>query len=240
MEKNFLLANYGIVAEINTTPFEDTETWAVFGAGFTDVSEALNEVVQDYQFFSGKGYGVEYVTGMAPKHTASGVRIVGDAAQDFIFNAGTRYGLMAERNTQYRFSLPNADGTVEQIIVPVTLSNIQAFGGASTDGASITVDIAFNGKPQIQTITPSASLTVTSKAGTTTGTITITVAPTFPAAGCKYVYNIGGTAATVGKVVTGWNDLTNGGTYTGSSTATVNVAEVNTATMTAIAVGSSK
>ena len=240
MDKNFLLVNYGVLAEINVTPFEDTPTWALFGEGFTDVSEALNEVVQDYQFFSRHGYGVEYVTGIAPKHTASGVRIVGDKAQDFIFSAATRYGLMAERNTQYKFSLPNADGTFDEIIVPVTLSNIQAFGGASTDGASISVDIAFNGKPQVQTVSPNAALTVQTKAGATTGTITISVVPTFPSAGCKFVYNIGGSAAVVGKVVTGWNDLTNGGTYTGSVEDTVNVAEVNTATMKAVAIGSSK
>ena len=31
MDKNFLLVNYGVLAEINVTPFEDTPTWALFG-----------------------------------------------------------------------------------------------------------------------------------------------------------------------------------------------------------------
>lgn len=236
---SYLLVNYGVLCEIDTTPFATTRSWAEVGAGFNDFSEALNEVVQDYNFLSDKGFGSTFVTGQHPKYTLSGVRVVGDAAQDFIFGQTKKYGLMAERNTTLRISLANASGTVDRITVPATLSNIQSFGGSATDGSAVSVEIAFRGKPVLETVASSSSLTVTSVAGATAGTTVLTVVPTFPDAGCKFVYAYGDTAptATPGTVLTGWNDFVNGATYIIANGKKVTVALVNVSTFVVVGSG---
>ena len=67
----------------------------------------------------------------------------------------------------------------------------------------------------------------------------MTVTPDTPSAGCKYVYAYGSVAptATVGSVLTGWNDFTNGADYTIPNGDFVVVAMVNTATSVVVATG---
>lgn len=236
---DFLLVSHAIQSEIDTTPNGTARTWVTFGEGIENLSEALNEVVQQYFFFSDRGYAQNFVTGMAPAYTCTGRRIIGDAAQDYIFNAARKFGLMVERNTNFRLSVGQADGTVSQITCGVTIANVTDLGGATTDGSAVSFEIRFNGKPTLTTITPSDELTVTSAAGTTTGYTTLSVSPSTPLAGCKYVYAYGSVAptATVGSVLTGWNDYSNGD-YEMPAGVTVVVAMVNTATSVVIAVGS--
>ena len=157
----------------------------------------------------------------------SGVRKVGDAAQDFIF--GNRLNLMQGRRTNLRLSLPNADGSVTRYTNNVTMQEISSFGGASTAGAAVSVTFAFNGRPVVETVAGTASLTVTSVAGTASGTTVITVVPTFPDAGCKFVYAYGDTApvANAGDIITNWNDFSNGATFAIANGKKVTVAMVN-------------
>ena len=79
------------------------------------------------------------------------------------------------------------------------------------------------------TFSPSTALTVTSAAGTALGQTVLTVVPTFPDAGCKYVYAYGDTAptATTGAMLTGWNDFTNGATYSIPNGKYITVALIN-------------
>ena len=236
---NFLLVAHGIQAEIDTTPNGQSRTWVVFGNGIENIAEALNETVQQYFFFANKGYASNYVTGMAPAYTCTGRRIIGDPAQDYIFNAARKFGLMVERNTNFRLSVGNADGTITQITCPVTIANVTDLGGATTDGSAVSFEVRFNGKPTLSTITPGATLTVESAAGTTAGTTVVTVTPDTPAAGCAYVYNYGTEAptATVGSVLTGWNDFTSGQEYEIPNGDYVVVAMVNTSTSVVVATG---
>lgn len=236
---NFLLTNYGVLAEIDTTPYAATRNWVPFAAGFSDVAEALNDVVQEYFFLGDNGFGTSYVTGQHPKYTFTGVRVVGDAAQDYIFAQARKYGLMAERATNFRLSIANNAGNVDRITVPVSMCNVQALGGASNDGAAVSVEIHFSGKPVMETIAGSENLTVASVAGAASGQTVLTVTPTFPDAGCKFVYNYGDTAptATAGSVLTGWNDFVNGATYTIESGKKVTVAMVNVSTFVVVGSG---
>ena len=48
----FMLVTHAIAAEIDTTPESAEPTWVKFGAGIENFSESLNEVVQQYFFFS--------------------------------------------------------------------------------------------------------------------------------------------------------------------------------------------
>lgn len=227
---SYLLTQYGVELEIDTTPFAASRTWVPVCDGFNNLTEALNEQVQEYYFLCGKGFGSDEVTGIHPVLSLTGVRKIGDAAQDFIF--GNRLNLMEGRKTNLRLSLANADGTVTRYTNKVTMKNVSSFGGATTDGAAVSVDFSFNGRPLTETIAASTALTVSSVAGTAAGTTVITVVPTFPDAGCKFVYAYGDTAptATNGSVLTGWNDFTNGATYLIPNGKKVTVAMVNVST----------
>lgn len=226
---SYLLTQYGVELEIDTTPFASSSTWKPICDGFNNLTEALNEQVQEYFFLCGKGFGSDEVTGIHPVIQLTGVRKIGDSAQDFIF--GSRYQLMEGRKTNLRLSLANADGSVTRYTNRVTMKNISAFGGATTDGAAVSVDFSFNGRPIIETVAASTALTVASVSGGV-GLTVLTVTPTFPDAGCKYVYAWDTTAptATNGTVLTGWNDFTNGATYQIPNGKKVTVAMVNVST----------
>lgn len=233
---SYLLTQYGVELEIDTTPFAAARTWAPVCDGFNNLTEALNEQVQEYFFLCGKGFGSDEVTGIHPVIQLTGVRKIGDAAQDFIF--GNRLNLMEARKTNLRLSLANADGTVTRYTNRVTMKNVSSFGGATTDGAAVSVDFSFNGRPVVEIVAASETLTVTSAAGAASGTTVLMVVPTFPDAGCKFVYAYGDTAptATAGSVLTNWNDFVNGATYQIASGKKVTVAMVNVSTY--IVVGS--
>ena len=234
---SYLLAVYGVELEIDTTPFAASRNWVPVCDGFNNVTEALNEQVQEYFFLCGKGFGSDEVTGIHPVIQLTGVRKVGDAAQDFIF--GNRLNLMEARKTNLRLSLANADGTVTRYTNRVTMKNVSSFGGATTDGAAVSVDFSFNGQPVVEIVANSTTLTVTSAAGTATGTTVLTVVPTFPDANCKFVYAYGDNApaATPGTVLTNWNSFTNGATYEIASGKKVTVAMVNVSTFVVVGSG---
>lgn len=234
---SYLLTQYGVELEIDTTPFSAARTWVPVCDGFNNLTEALNEQVQEYYFLCGKGYGSDEVTGIHPVIQLTGVRKIGDAAQDFIF--GNRLNLMEARKTNLRLSMANADGTVTRYTNRVTMKNVSSFGGATTDGAAVSVDFSFNGRPVVETVAASTALTITSVAGTGAGTTVLTVVPTFPDAGCKFVYAYGDTApvATNGEVLTGWNDFVNGATYQIASGKKVTVAMVNVSTFVVVGNG---
>lgn len=234
---SYLLTQYGVELELDTTPFAAARTWVPVCDGFNNLSENLNEQVQEYYFLCGKGFGSDEVTGIHPVLSLTGVRKIGDAAQDFIF--GNRLNLMEARKTNLRLSIANADGTVTRYTNKVTFKNVSSFGGATTDGAAVSVDFSFNGRPVVETVAASETLTVTSVAGAASGTTVITVVPTFPDAGCKFVYAYGDTApsATDGSVLTRWNDFTNGATYEIASGQKVTVAMVNVSTYTVVGSG---
>ena len=74
---------------------------------------------------------------------------------------------------------------------------------------------------------------------TEAGTTVITVTPEQAPTGTKYVWAFGSVAptATVGSVLTGWNDLQNGATYPVPSGSSIVVAAVNLATSIVVATG---
>ena len=138
---------YSYTAEIDTTPAGSSRTWASLCAGFDNISEALNETIQQYFFLCGGGFAANYVTGMAPEITLTGRRVIGDAAQDYIFDFARKYGLMNARNTHFRLTRSHQDGSVETISANVTLVNLSDISGATTDGSAVSVGIRFNGAP---------------------------------------------------------------------------------------------
>ena len=239
MADNFLLVSHAIQVQIDTTPNGATRTWVPFGNGIENLAESLGEVVQQYFFFLAHGYAQNYVTGMAPMYTCTGRRIIGDPAQDYIFNAARKFGLMVERNTNLQISVGNADGTITQVTGGITIANMTDLGGSTTDGSAVSFELRINGKPTVAIITSSATIAVQSAAGTAKGQTVLTATPATPVAGCKYVYAYGEEApdADVGSVLTGWNDFTSGGTYEMPNGDNVTVAAINVATSEVVATG---
>ena len=136
---------YKYTAEIDITPKGPARTWAPLCAGFNNISEAMNETIQQYFFLCGSGHAVNYVTGMAPSMTMAGVRVIGDAAQDFMFNS--KYTLMSSRDTHFRITRTAEDGTKHIISANVTFCNMSDVSGGTTDGSAISVEMRFNGAP---------------------------------------------------------------------------------------------
>lgn len=94
-----LLTMYGIECQIQTSP---PSTMSPLCAGIDNLAEALNEVVQQYFFLCDKGFARNHVTGMAPAYTFTGRRVVGDAAQDYIFSL--KYKLDKDRQSKLQIT----------------------------------------------------------------------------------------------------------------------------------------
>ena len=138
---------YKYTAEIDITPKGATRTWAPLCAGFNNISEAMNETVQQYFFLCGSGHAVNYVTGMAPSMTFAGIRVIGDAAQDYIF--AQKYTLMSSRDTHFRITRTAENGDTNVISANVTFANLSDISGGTTDGSAISLEMRFNGAPYL-------------------------------------------------------------------------------------------
>ena len=144
-----LLTMYKLEAKIGTSVSGTTWTYSTLDDGFDNISEALNEVVQQYQFLSDDGFARNHVTGMAPAFTLTGRRVLGDTAQDYIFSK--KYSLDEDRQSSFQISWYDTASTPVKhtVTVDCTLCNIQEWSGASTDDSAISVEIRFDGAPTI-------------------------------------------------------------------------------------------
>lgn len=79
--------NYDYKLQIIVPNTEDVGgTPQTIARGFDNITEAINEVLYQTSFLSDKGWGSSYVTGGQLIFTLTGVRVLGDAAQDYIFS----------------------------------------------------------------------------------------------------------------------------------------------------------
>ena len=143
-----LLTIYNLEASIGTSKSAETWTYAKLENGLDNVSEALNEVVQQYFFLNDKGFARNHVTGMAPTFTFTGRRVQGDDAQDYIF--GNKYKLDTNRNSSFQLKVTDKSGSAPKATtytVDCTICNIQEYSGASTDDSAISFELRFNGAP---------------------------------------------------------------------------------------------
>lgn len=146
-EKPEIAPIYSYKAEIDITPTGQAPTWKALCAGLDNITEALNESIQQYFFLCGNGFAANYVTGMAPAVTLTGRRVIGDDAQDFIFSK--KYVPMNGRDTHFRLTQTDQAGNTSIISANVTLVNLSEISGATTDGSAISVEIRFNGEPYV-------------------------------------------------------------------------------------------
>ena len=139
-----LLTVYNLELEIGISKQGETWTYAPLADGIDNLTEALNEVVQQYFFMSDQGFARNHVTGMAPTFTCTGRRVHEDPAQDFIFTA--KYGLDTARQSSLKLVDTGAGTTVT---CDCTIGNIQEYSGASTDDSAISFEIRLDGKPTV-------------------------------------------------------------------------------------------
>ena len=147
-----LFTLYNIQASIGTSqqPSGGEWTYAPLAAGLDNVTETLNEVVQQYFFLNDGGFARNHVTGMAPTFTFTGRRVMGDAAQEYIF--GNKYKLDTNRSSSFQLVVVNNSGeapTTKTLTVGCTICNIQEWSGASTDDSAISFEIRFDGAPEV-------------------------------------------------------------------------------------------
>ena len=134
--------NYKNKLEINTTP-SSTETWSQINKGFSNIAEALNEVIHQTSYIGDDGWGSSEVTGGQMTFTLTGVREVGDAAQDYIFGDDVKYAFGEARKTQMKITRPDTS-TIEW---DITLANITESGGDANAAKAVSVTIHGNGEP---------------------------------------------------------------------------------------------
>ena len=178
-----MFASSGYKFEIDTTPNGTSRTWVIVGGGLDDFKKTLNDVVQSFSFLSDGGWGSSEVFGAQLKAAFNGHRITGDAAQDYIFGVGVMYNFGSARKTNFRITDPNGN----MITGGCTLANIDDTGGKATEGAAISFDVLFNGKPTFSAAP--GPLTVVSVAGATAGATMIYVNPA-KGSGDSYVYKM--------------------------------------------------
>ena len=140
---------YGLSASIGTelTGTPAAWTYATLGDGIDNISEALNEVVQQYFFLNKNGFAENHVTGMAPTFTFTGRRVIGDTAQDFIFDA--KYKLDTYRQSSFKLTYTNASAKLVTVTCDCTIANVQEWSGATTDDSAISFELRFDGAPTV-------------------------------------------------------------------------------------------
>lgn len=135
--------NYDYKLAINTTPGTEQKTMEELSKGFNNITKALNEVLWQGSFIGDKGWGSTYVTGGQMIFTLTGVRVYGDAAQDYIFSNAVKNNFGTARVTDFEIEYPNGD----KLSGDITLAKITEGGGDSTAPDAVTVEVHFNGQP---------------------------------------------------------------------------------------------
>lgn len=138
--------NYETEAFINTSPEEETATWASLANLTTNMSQSLNEVLQQLSYYADKGWGSTEVTGAQLTLTLTGSVKPVDAACDYILSDKVMFGLGSARKSHMKLQ----KGT-KVIIWPITLANITPAYGDANNINSLTVTIHGNGRPSIGT-----------------------------------------------------------------------------------------
>lgn len=139
--------NYETEAFINTTPKEETPTWASLAALTKNMSQSLNEVLYQATYYADKGWGSTEVTGGQLTLTLTGDCKNGDAASDYILSEKVQYQFGDARKTHMKLQRGN-----KYIIWPITLANITAAYGDSNQPNALTVTIHGNGRPLMGTV----------------------------------------------------------------------------------------
>lgn len=127
---------------INTTPEGEIATYSDMGETFKNISIAVNESVYSAVYLADGGFGSSAVTGAAPTVTLTGDYIKSDPVCQYL--SGIQFEIGSKRVTDVKLTRGG-----KTITCPVTLTSVQISGGESNSPNSVSVTIAFNGKPEV-------------------------------------------------------------------------------------------
>ena len=133
--------NNEVGAVLNITPEAEQPTYGDMTKAFKNINTAINENVYTASYLSDGGFGSSAVVGAAPVVTLTGDFIKGDPVCEYL--DGIQYEIGDKRVSDIK--LTRNGKTVK---CPVTLTGVAIAGGDSTAPNSVTVTIAFNGKPE--------------------------------------------------------------------------------------------
>lgn len=135
--------NNKIKAEINITPnVTETPTYGDLTKAFKNITMAINEVVYSATYLADGGFSSSAVVGAAPTVTLTGDFIKGDEVCEYLDSI--QYEIGESRVTDIKLTRND-----KIITCPVTLTGIAIAGGESTAPNTVTLTIAFNGKPLV-------------------------------------------------------------------------------------------
>lgn len=219
-----MLVQHGISVEIGVSQNLGVWTYAELDATWDNLTEALNEVIEQWFPAANNGFADNEVTGMAPVYTLTGKRIIGNTAQDFLFT--NKYAIGSNRRSSLKLTKIRADGTYNTVVCPCTFCNLVEIAGASTNGSQFSAELRLNGAPTLSDTLP--ELKVVSVAGTAGKTL-IYVNPALMG-GNTYVYK---TAESVdlpladAVLTTGWTAWNGAAEITATTGHEIAIVEIN-------------
>ena len=114
--------NYETEAFINTTPSAESPTWVTMANLMTNMSQSLNEVIQQLSYYADKGWGSSEVTGAQLTLTLTGSVKPGDKACDYILGDEVMYGL-GEKNFNPHFRKGSDLTPLVTALVPIVFQS---------------------------------------------------------------------------------------------------------------------
>ena len=212
--------------EIDITPTAATRLYKQLMEGINNLGFALNEILFQTSWMSDGGWGRTKVTGGQLSLNLTGNRITGNEAQDYAFSTDVLFAFGDKRETTMRITAPNGD----QLIWPITLTNLTPGGGPANNGSAIAINIHSNGAPEItEASSVIGQLTVVSVAGTNSGDTAIYVNPAI-GGGHSYKYKTG-TALSIpafeAVLTTGWTAWNGTANITATTGQDIVIAEVD-------------
>ncbi|MCY8867403.1 capsid protein [Bacillus spizizenii] len=143
-----LLVNSKHKFRLDITPDAETRTMERMAVGFSSFDPNPNEETDQTNYLNGRGFKTTTVMGGQLTISFSGHRYFGDPVQDWIFSKQMKIG--TERESYFEWEQP--DGII--IAGPVTIAAISGPGGDAGAKGDVTIDIHYNGEPEIKTVTP--------------------------------------------------------------------------------------
>lgn len=168
--KKFPLMHQNL-CEIDVNYCNGTASWKTLAAGLTSTNPSLSETVDTTPYLDGGGFSESEVTGAQMMVTCTGHRVVGDAAQDYIFSKDLSLG--EGRYSQVRYT--DSEGNV--VAQKVTIANIALPNGDAGAKGAISFELHFAGKPVKTPASTAPALVATIVAGTASGTTKFTATP---------------------------------------------------------------
>ncbi len=138
-------ANGDIKLRLDITPTGQESTFEDMTRIFESSTYAMNEVVQQIAFLCDNGFGSSFVSGAAPTLALSGRYVKNNALCEYL--ADIEYKIGEERVTNYEI-----EKFGKRITGSCTITQLNIGGGSGTDGAPISMTLAFNGKPTVSVV----------------------------------------------------------------------------------------